>query len=337
MTDADTPQKPTVTVVTCIESGALEDEVPLMVASLRRFGGELADCPVIAVSPRFAGLPLLKETRRKLDALGVELIQQNYHHRYAWWGFMNKPTTLMLAAPRIKTSHALWLDGDILIARPPDDLLRYPDTQILAAVEEMGTVSTGVGDPFDTFWGRLAEIIDVPLGEFPWVTRPFTRSKIRIYFNSGVFRYPMGVGLEQAYLQTVEQVLDAQIVARNDPSIFLFEQISFGLAVARLGLKFHELDDTLNFQVEECYEQFCAPDRYPDVSVFHYHRALRGPYRPKLLALLHGTHPELARMVEAAEPAPRTGLMKYRVIPRKLLYEFRRKRMGRFNDRCVRV
>jgi hypothetical protein len=326
---------PSITFITCIETGVLEHEVVLMVASLRRFGGRFAQCPILALTPREVIVPLRPETRKALDELGVTLVQRNIGHRYRWWNFMNKPTALVMVRPLIKTKYVVWIDGDILVARPPEELDRHHDKDMLACVEDQGPVSTGPDSELDSFWERLSGLIGVPFDQLPWVTAPATGHKIRIYFNSGLYRYRVGTDFEDLNLKTCEALLDSRLVPKNDPSIFLYEQISLGLTVARMRMNFLELEPGYNFHTEPSYEKFCPISRYKDATLFHYHRGLRTDYRPKLIAQLRAVYPELADLVESHGPHRRPP--KYRAFPLRVVFEFRKMREKRFVQSCARV
>ena len=235
----------------------------------------------------------------------------------------------------IDTKYAAWLDGDILVARPPEEFDRHPERDMLICVEEQGPVSTGPDSVFDSFWERLSAIIGVPFSELPWVTAPASRKKIRIYFNSGVFRYRTGTDFEDIYLKTFEDVLDGRVIPKNDPSIFLHEQIALALTVARMRLNFLELEPGYNFHTEPSYEELCPISQYKDATFFHYHRGLRSDYRPKLIAQLRENFPELAALVES-HGAP-TRLPKYRALPLRVVTEMRKIREKRFVQTCERV
>jgi hypothetical protein len=301
MPDMDNPSPeatPSITFVTCIETGVLEHEVLLMADSLRRFGGRFAQCPIIALTPREVIVPLRSETRKELDRLGVSLVQRNIGHRY-------------------------------------EELDRHHDRDMLICAEEHGPISTGPDSVFDSFWERLSEIIGVPFDQLPWVTAAATGRKIRIYFNSGVFRYRTGTDVEDTYLKTFEDVLDGRVVPKNDPSIFVHEQIALALTVARMRLNFLELEPGYNFHTESVFEELCPISQYKDVTLFHYHRGLRGDYRPKLIAQLRAVYPELADLVESHGPP--TRLPKYRALPLRVVSEFRKMREKRFVRSCARV
>src|SRR5205085_1505515 len=67
-------EQPQISFICCVESGPLEDQTVRMVESLRRWGGRLAEAPVVAVTPRF-GPPLARTTRRALDRLSARHVR----------------------------------------------------------------------------------------------------------------------------------------------------------------------------------------------------------------------------------------------------------------------
>jgi hypothetical protein len=63
-----------ITFVCCVESGLLENQTVRMIESLRRWGGQLRESPIFAVTPRM-GLPLSRQTHRDFERLGVEYLR----------------------------------------------------------------------------------------------------------------------------------------------------------------------------------------------------------------------------------------------------------------------
>lgn len=299
-----------ITVVTCIEAGHIELDVLSMVRSLRKWGGPLANAPVVAVTPRM-GPPLRSESKRAMKDLGIQHVTTNAAqvHRYNWNGFLNKPITLVAAAPHIHTEHALWLDGDIIIAKTPQALLEDDEIEFMACVEEMGPISTGPADKFDSFWVKAAAAQGIAEKDIAWVTAPFSQKKIRSYINSGVFRYKTKQGLEEDYLRGFERLLDARIMPKDDPSIFLHEQISLALTVGGRKRPYRELPMEYNFHVEPVYETLYRPEDYGKAVVFHYHRALRSPeHRARFIDLVKDIRPDIAQFVRettaGSDPTP---------------------------------
>jgi hypothetical protein len=299
-----------ITVVTCVEAGFLENEVTTMVASLRRWGGRLADAPVIAVTPR-VGPPLSSTTRRAFRDLGVQHVTSIKPHSYGWNGFMNKPLTLLLAAPHIKTTHGLWLDGDVVVANEPTELFERPESLFMACVEELGPISDGPGNQFDPFWVAIGGALGMRETEVPYVTAPFSGKPIRAYCNSGVFRYRVNWGLEEAYEKAFRTLLDSRFVPKNDPSIFLHEQIALGL-VAKRSFGYDELPMEYNFHSGQEYEHFYPPVDYDKARIIHYHRVMRSgdAIRQRFLAQLDAKRPDVAAFMRASrlEEDPRGRL-----------------------------
>jgi hypothetical protein len=261
------------TIVTCIESGNLEKEVLTMVRSLRENGGRLAVAKVLAVTPRL-GLPLSRKSKAEMLALDITHLNGTPHSGYSWNGFMNKPLALLLARKHIKTEFAIWLDGDTLINKEPALLIDDLESEFLYCVEEIGPVSDGTTNQFDPFWVRLGGILNFDANSLPWVNAPFSDRKLRAYCNSGVFRYKLGVGLEQRYFDAFKAILDARIIPKDDPSIFLHEQISLA-QIAIYYYKSKELPTNYNFHVGKEYEHFYPQKDLCDATIIHYHRVMR--------------------------------------------------------------
>src|SRR3954453_10661309 len=110
----------TLTIVCCIESGPLEGMTLRLAESLRRWGGAFAQCPVVAVTPRF-GPPLGRATRRGLKQLGVEHWRLTARNQHAWFGFLNKPAAIEAVEERARTPLLAWLAGDILHGPGPTE------------------------------------------------------------------------------------------------------------------------------------------------------------------------------------------------------------------------
>jgi hypothetical protein len=140
----------------------------------------------------------------------------------------------------------------------------------------MGPVSDGIDNQFDPFWVRLGEILSFDANSLPWVNAPFSDRKLRAYCNSGVFRYKLGVGLEQRYFDAFKAILDARIIPKDDPSIFLHEQISLA-QIAIYHYKSKELPTNYNFHVGKEYEHFYPPKELCEAKIIHYHRVMRSP------------------------------------------------------------
>jgi hypothetical protein len=325
------------TIYTCIESGRLEPEVVLMVRSLRAFGGRFANCPVLAIQPR-AGPSIANSTLRELDKLQVSYIKRSMHHRFDWLGFANKPWAAVMADELAKTKHVVWLDADVLVAREPAalDAPQHDTHEVLACVEELGPVSTGPGDRFEPFWQAMADAAGMKEG-MPFVTAGPSGQRIRLHFNSGIFRFHRGSGFAQRYLELFEKLYALRIMPKDDPTMFLHEQIIFSIAAASWRGGFAALDPPYNFHAEPMYEGLYPADHYDRAVLLHWHGSLRmQDFRDTFVQRLHAALPALAPMVQSSLPleAPRAVLPRLR---RALLSRLRKRREDAFMRGAIRL
>jgi hypothetical protein len=325
------------TIYTCIESGRLEPEVLLMVRSLRAFGGRFAQCPVLAIAPR-AGPRVAASTLREFDRLGVRYVERPLRHRFDWLGFANKPHAAVIADELAATGHVVWLDGDVLVVGEPTalDAPRHDAHEVLACVEELGPVSTGAGDRFEPFWQALADGAGLTQG-VPFTTAGPSGKRIRLHFNSGVFRFRRGSGFAQRYLELFEKLYALCVMPKDDPTMFLHEQIIFSIAAASWRGGFAALEPHHNFHAEPMYEALYPADQYDRALLLHWHGSLRmDDFRDTFMQRLQVTLPALASMVQSSLPldAPRTLLPR---LQRALLSRWRKRQENAFMRGAIRL
>ena len=325
------------TIYTCIESGRLEPEVLLMVRTLRAFGGRFAQCPVLAIQPR-AGPSIAGSTARELDRLQVTTIKRPLRHRFDWLGFANKPWAAVIADETAKTKHVVWLDADVLVVREPTalDAPHHDAQEVLACVEELGPVSTGPGDRFEPFWQALADGAGMPEG-VPFVTEGPSGKRIRLQFNSGVFRFHRGSGFAQRYLALFEKLYALRVMPKDDPTMFLHEQIIFSIAAASWRGGFMALEPHYNFHAEPMYESLYPPAHYERAVLLHWHGSLRmDDFRDTFVQRLRASLPDVARVVHDSLPldAPRAVLPR---LHRALLARIRKRQQAAFMRGAIRL
>lgn len=298
---------PPVTLVTCVEAGALETMALRMIASLRRWGGRFADCPVVAVTPRF-GPPVARATRRRLADLGARYVRRMRPTRYAWTIYLNKLLSLRLAEEHADTPFLGWLDADILVVGEPGEWAFRPDDDLLACPTDLGGIgSTGPGSPNEPYWEALCNALDVPLNGLPWVTTCREGRRIRLYFNAGHFLYRRDTGFTDKLLGAYEKALDARI-AHRVLKVHFTEQMCLGLAAHRHGLRWRALPHSHNYGISYVASSTFSRDLVAAARLLHYHEAMTPARWPSFLGLLRDTHPEvhawLAPLGPVEDPTP---------------------------------
>jgi hypothetical protein len=325
------------TIYTCIESGRLEPEVLLMLRTLRASGGRFAQCPVLAIQPR-SGPSIAHGTRRELEKLQVSYIKRPVRHRFDWLGFANKPQAAVMADELARTKHVAWLDADVLVVSEPTalDAPQNDAQEVLACVEELGPVSTGPGDRFEPFWQALAEGAGLPEG-VPFVTAGPSGKRIRLQFNSGVFRFHRGSGFAQRYLELFEKLYALCVMPKDDPTMFLHEQIIFSIAAASWRGGFAALEPNYNFHAEPMYEALYPPAHYERAVLLHWHGSLRmEDFRDTFVQRLQTSLPAVAQIVQESLPldAPRAVVPR---LHRALLARIRKRQQAAFMRGAIRL
>jgi hypothetical protein len=207
---------------------------------------------------------------------------------------------------------------------------------VLACVEELGPVSTGAGDRFEPFWQALADGAGLTQG-VPFTTAGPSGKRIRLHFNSGVFRFHRGSGFAQRYLELFEKLYALCVIPKDDPTMFLHEQIIFSIAAASWRGGFAALEPHHNFHAEPMYEALYPADQYDRALLLHWHGSLRmDDFRDTFMQRLQVTLPALASMVQSSLPldAPRTLLPR---LQRALLSRWRKRQENAFMRGAIRL
>jgi hypothetical protein len=165
----------------------------MMARTLRAFGGQFENCPLLAKQPR-SGPSIADSALRDLEQVQVTYIRRPLRHRFDWLGVANRPWAAVIADEVAKTRHVAWLDAAVFVVKEPSalDAPEYEAHEVLACVEEHGPVSAGLGDRFEPFWQAMAE--GAGIDGVPFVNAGRSGKRIRLHFNSGVFRFRRGSG-----------------------------------------------------------------------------------------------------------------------------------------------
>jgi lipopolysaccharide biosynthesis glycosyltransferase len=289
--------KPSISFFCCIESGPLETNVIRMVESLRRWGGQYKDAPVLAITPRPGGA-LLEATRLRLMELGVTHQVLHLPGKYTWFRFMNKAKAFKIAHNLLKTEILVWLDSDTLIVDEPK-LLDLPEGIDFAACATAKGIAVSDQDASnEPYWESICKGTGVQWGNFPWVDTWEDKKRIRCYWNSGVVAFRRTSGLGEHYFTLCERILSSGI-QEKDSGIFYTDQVALALAMMDLGLKFNELPLTYNFTMRP---DAPCPELLPEASVIHYRGSMWPPSWDQFLGQLKLAKPEVYEWLEKKEP-----------------------------------
>ncbi len=323
---AATRSEPSVTFVCCIESGALEDMTVRAAASLRQFGGRFADAPILAVQPR-RGVSLTRETRRLMDQYGVVLRRDPSANRHPWFSFFNKLAALSVAEQTVKTETICWIDSDILVLGEPGLFALDSDQDFAACASDNCGGSRGDDDTNDAYWKLVISLAGLSDEDYPWLTN-CQGSRLRAYFNSGVFVYRRGRGFFDHYRRTCERLLFSGYKSPVT-GVFFTDQVTLAASALASNLRIRALPWEYNYAVGPSTEQPYDPDQVARMIVMHYHAGLCPEYWPAMLAQLQSDRPEVHRWLEPWGAVTGRTHLTARVV-RRLLRDYRQWTCKRF-------
>jgi hypothetical protein len=309
-----------------------------MLRSLRQYGGQFADAPVVAVTPRF-GPPLSRSTHRVFDELNITYIRRHNNTKYSWFTFLNKPLALVEAEEAISTEAIGFLDSDLLFVDEPDRLKLLPVEDFLGfPVEDKEMGTTGPGDPYEPLWNEFCSIAGINIADLPWICTAETNRRVRLYFNGGIFVYRSSSGFSNSYLDICLRLLDSRITTRAEGyGEGIKEMIAIGFAVMKLGLRWRALPYSHDYvMLPKTHNSWYKEELLREAKVVHYHSSMWPPFFPVFQECLRNTHPEIAQWLAMLGPMRNEAPLHWRILS-KMLNEARTRSGAAYRRLCSPV
>ncbi len=304
MQEAGQPPSSRITFVSCVERGRLEDETVLMLETLRRNGGALANARALVVVGR-RGAPLAESTVKALARLNAELIHDRSSNPATWFNYANKIAACTIAQQVATTPLIAWLDSDVLIAAEPTGLLLADDEDFAGRCEFLPP-AMHAGDPLHVpYWEALCTLLGTRPEALPFVRMAHQKVDMRLNFNSGVFVWRRSSGFAQAYRAGFIALLKSRL-AQYDGGFFTADQVIIAPILLARKLKWKHLDVVDHHMIFQ--GMIDGAGAAPDMShssVIHYSRSLTPPYRDRFLARLQAELPVVHATVASTPPLDR--------------------------------
>jgi hypothetical protein len=321
------------TFVCCIESGPLETMTLLLAESLRKWGGSFARCPLVAVTPRF-GPPLGRATRQGLARFGVEHLKLGNRNKHSWFGFLNKPYAIAAVEERATTPLVAWIDSDILVMGEPTELALADNEDFAACAFDKSIGSTGPGDPCDGYWQKVAEVFAIDVDSLPWIVTEQEQTRIRLYWNSGLFVWRRSVGFAQHFLDDCQRLLESP-VASAEAGIYFTDQVTLGFTMVKMKLRWRALSYASNYALGSGIADLYEPAKLRQTRLLHYHDVLWPHSWDVFLRRIQAERPDVHDWLQQHGPL-RTGAgLPHRALGRVLRF-FRDRKVRAYQARCQR-
>ena len=319
------------TIVTCVESGPIEAQVLMLAESLRAFGGSSSNLDIVAVKPR-RGPKVSSRTLREFKRLRVEFIDERFNVELNWWNNANKSCVMSQLETRVSTPNITWMDGDMVVLQPLDNLSPAEGTQFIARAGE-GYLGSDGADKNASYWLKLCELTGLDFAQFPEINSFPEGRRIRAYWQTGIYSYATSSRLGATHYEIIKRLLSGSIGSK-EAGIYHQDQVSISLAVQKLGLRHSEFDARMNFNINTLAKDNADLIPMPEVKILHYHNAL---YREGLDWAMHylGQLPQDRReLIEKYVPLTATASYPARIY-KTLLKSVRQRRVDEFKKQAV--
>lgn len=294
------PTHEAVTFVLCIEDNAIRPQALLLCESIRRFGGRHRSDPILAVAPR-TGLGIDRETRRRLDAMDVEYVEEPLNTLCPEYGSANRVFAAAWAEARVRSEWIVVLDSDTVFLGEPE--LPAGADVVVRPVDTKGSATEGPGDPFEAYWARLADMQGVSLDVLPFVSTTVDARRVRASYNGGLVVVRRELGILDAWGRLFARSIEAGLKPWRDSDLNVYastgfvgreaseywgsNQASLALAAWSRTTRVHHYPDTYNVPLHMVVDRLDLKTRSisPLVHV-HYHWVFtEGHHLPALAAL----------------------------------------------------
>jgi len=328
-----------ITFVCCIESGFLEAQTLRLVASLRQYGGKLANEPVLAVIPRFS-FPLASETKKILSDLNVQFLHCKEDPQYGWFNYFNKPVALSCAEKIVTTEQICWLDGDMIWTGEPSELILGENEDFAAFPTQFKEMSTNgqADDPYYPLWIKFCEVAGISLDDLPLFKCDETGEIVHLYYNSGIFTYRTKHAFGEKYLSMCRDLLDSNYAGSDkDFGQGIKEQGAVSLCVVKHKINWRPLTYQYNYSFSsQDYPHLYSEEKLRSSCIIHYHDGMWSHFWPIFIKSIGQTHPKVYDWLETLGPMQSNTPLIYRAL-NKFLSRKRKKKQTAYAAQSIYV
>lgn len=323
---------PSITFVTCAESGSLEGPPCRLAASLRQWGGRFANCDLYAVTPRF-GSPLSARTKREFARYGVKPLRFHRHDGYEWNPYVNKLAAVKAVEDIATTEAVAWLDADLFIVGEPDELELQPHEDFLASPSDLAGTTSGPGDPWEAYWQEAGKLLNVNIDTLPWVNTHREGKRIRYSVNGGLFVYRRSTKFGTHYHDFCRRWLDAKFGSIHT-KVFFHDQQALSMVAHQQNLRIRHLNHSHNYEMSsDIHVEWFRPEKLINAKIIHYHNCMWPAFWPTFLAEMQRYQPAAAAWLAEQGPLKNEAKPWWRLF-NKWLQKRRKRTEARYLSEC---
>lgn len=281
-----------ISFVCCIEKGRLESQTVLMLKTLRKYGGNLANAPVFVVKGR-VGSSIAPATLRLLRDLNATYVEAIAHNDAPWFNYSNKLAAVSFAQNNATTDLIAWLDSDVLVASEPTGLLLDSNTDFAARAEYLPPAVHEGTATYIPYWKAVCNLLGADFNDIPWIHLDVPAVRLRVFFNSGIFVWRRNTSFAKSYKSAFKTLLKSKL-APVSGNPWWADQVVISPILARDNIKWQHLDRVDHHMAFPGH--LVGRSATPSMSrshLIHYSRSFEGDSEPLILSRLQAEVPHV--------------------------------------------
>jgi len=259
-------------IIYCIETGLLEKNSLLSIASIRQFGGKLNDYDIFCIQPR-AYFNISKKTKSLLSEFGATFIKVPLNIRHNYYALANKPLVCDYIMKNYAYDHYIFLDSDTLVLNVPTELLSFSGEIGLCPVAHQGIGIPANISTVDKYWKQLLDHLKIDESNLPIVETSRSKESIIAYWNSGVISFGGRSSICEEWKNLLNYVLDHR--ALPESGIFFVEQTCLSAVLLQSKYQVQQMSVSLNFPMTRKSIQQDEVINLNEICVLHHYNNLR--------------------------------------------------------------
>ena len=184
-----------------------EREILLLAHSLRRYGGEFANAPILVLEA--AQSPLSPAARHALTSLGASILPFNLPEPALTFPYAQKVYAAAEAEAQAGSDVLVWMDADTAILDNPVQFVLPAEVTIGCCPVQLKNISSLASEPPSPYWQAVYAGCDTPTERIFQVTTTVDHLRIHAQFNAGLLVVHPQARLLRAWKQNFEQLYQA--------------------------------------------------------------------------------------------------------------------------------
>lgn len=271
---SESPRTGNVAIMTSVIEHGQKRLVDALIKSIRKFGGEYANCPVYIVLPDNVKFPYDSLKSKDVSLLKIKVDKKTEKYPFSFKAF---------AAAKVEEKAGknhdtlIWFDpGVIVLGRLNDlDLEKVNASAVLRTVSLNNKIGLTRKDALNEYWGRIYKETGLKFEDIPYLKTIVDKVEAKAYINCQVYSINPKLGLLKKWADLLNKLINDKEYQSKACSglwqkVFLHQAVFSGIVISEIPMdKIHKMPLKSNYPVSHHKEMDKSKkvNRLNDVNV----------------------------------------------------------------------